>query len=66
MSEKNLDRILDQAIDEIAQARMDPAAAKTAADQVWARLSQELVNDDPADQKILGHEDFEALIPARS
>lgn len=64
MSEKNLDRILDQAIDEIAQARMDPAAGKTAADQVWARLSQELVNNEPGDLKILGHEDFEALIPA--
>ena len=64
MSEKNLDRILDQAIDEIAQARMDPAAEKAAVDQVWARLSQELVEDAPADQKILGHGDFEALIPA--
>ena len=64
MSEKNLDRILDQAIDEIAQDRMDPAAEKMAADQVWARLSQEVVPAEPADQKILGHEDFEALVPA--
>ncbi len=64
MREKNLDRILDQAIDEIAQDRMAPAAEKTAVDQVWARLSQELVEDGPANQKILGHEDFEALIPA--
>ena len=43
---------------------MDPAAEKSATDQVWARLSQELVEDGPANQKILGHEDFEALIPA--
>jgi len=64
MSEKNLDHILDQAIDELAQARMDPAAEKTAADQVWARLSQERVDSEPADQRILGHEAFETLIPA--
>jgi len=64
MSEKNLDRILDRAIDEIAEGRMDPAAEKSAADRVWARLSQELVDESPADQKILGHEDFQALIPA--
>ncbi len=64
MSEKNLDRILDQAIDEIAQARINPAEEQAAADRVWARLSEELVDEQPADPKILGHEDFQALIPA--
>ncbi len=63
MSEKNLDRILDQAIDEIARDRMDPAAEQSATEQVWARLSQE-VADEPVDPKILGHADFQALIPA--
>jgi hypothetical protein len=64
MSEKNLDRILDQAIDQIAQDRMDPATEKQAADQVWARLSQEVSADETADGNILGHEDFQAQIPA--
>jgi len=64
MSEKNLDRILDRTIDEIAEDRMDPAAETHAADQVWARLSQEQVGTEPEKLKILGHEDFQALIPA--
>ena len=64
MTEKNLDRLLDEAIDGIHEDRMDPAVERKAANAVWARLSEEAAGGDSADQKILGHEDFQTLIPA--
>jgi hypothetical protein len=64
MTEKNLDRLLDEAIEAIHGDRMDPAVERKAAAAVWARLADEASCGDPAEQKILGHEDFQALIPA--
>lgn len=64
MSENNLDKILDQALDELREDRMDAAREDQAAGAVWARLATEVSADDPVEHKILGHADFQALIPA--
>ena len=64
MSENQLDRILDQTLDDIQNERPDAAAEKAATERVWARLSQELEGEAAEEHNILSHEAFQALIPS--
>lgn len=63
----DLDKILDQAVDEIRDSGM-PAAAETAAlDRVWQRVRQEaesVASQSPENHSIRDCGDFQALIPA--
>jgi ferric-dicitrate binding protein FerR (iron transport regulator) len=64
---KDLDQLLDQTLDEIRGAQLDPATEKAAADRVWNRVSQEietLSEQASGPQQIRDCEDFQALIPA--
>ena len=66
-TDRELNQMLDDAIGEIRQERLDDATVKTTTDRVWRRLTTE----DAAAQagmapveRIRGCDDFQALIPA--
>ncbi len=63
-----LDRILDQALDEIRAETLDPQTADGASERVWQRIAEEAASSaesEPARQEPLQRcDDFQALIPA--
>ena len=64
---KDLDQLLDRALDEIRDSRMDPAAEQSAADRVWTAVSQEIqmaTEQSEEPRQIRDCSDFQALIPA--
>ena len=66
MTENRLDKILDETLDAIRDEHPNVDAERAAADAAWARIAAELPSEaeQQQDDTILGHEDFQALIPS--
>ena len=64
---KDLDQLLDQALDGIRESRFDPATEAATADRVWSQVDQEIqraTRETEGRLEIRDCTDFQALIPA--
>ena len=66
MSGKDLDKILDQALDGIRGSELDPQTESAIAASVWQRVSEELPSEEAeaGPQLIRSCADFQQLVPA--
>ena len=63
----DLDKLIDQAVDEIREDGLSPGAEASARDRVWDAVRSEAersASASPDQQQIQNCEDFQALVPA--